>query len=492
MENYKYIKTPISISFEEIKENNYCFAPSKYSRFTPNKDLEYMTLDELITESVKKTKINKNFEYKYSEIGDINVENGFVDNNFYYGINMPSGNPKTIQQHDIVISTVRTYRGGIGYITDGDTNQCCSPAMIVIRDVKSAVTREYLFAILRNEFFIEQVLGFLNRGMYPRLDKESMKHIVIPIPKEKSTLNYITVLVKAYLNKIKLIKERHQKILALIEKELLDNQKDNDFSFNFPTIKNIENIGRLDASLYSYKFQQWEYFVKNYAHGYIDLITRGFSWARGTSLEKNFIGSRIDSDKPQKGFYELVLPTNISQYGYVEKSTYIGTPTKLKTIKQGDIIFGGEGFGKGRTYVVIDESNNVATNYHGIRIINNNKNLVESIFIRCFLAFWREKGMIDAIGVGGSGGHCSPSYFSLINTPYFPESKQQEIAKLYHNPIDYPTDQFTLENFEVLDNQYNEKAGIYELDKSLKLLKRILNNAIESIIDNNPVKIVFK
>lgn len=71
---------------------------------------------------------------------------------------------------------------------------------------------------------------------------------------------------------------------------------------------------------------------------------------------------RIDSDVFIKGFYELVLPTNISQYGYVEKSTYIGTPTQLKTISQGDIIFGGEGFGKGRTFVVCEASKNIATN----------------------------------------------------------------------------------------------------------------------------------
>lgn len=145
----------------------------------------------------------------------------------------------------------------------------------------------------------------------------------------------------------------------------------------------------------------------------------------------------------------------------------------MKTIKKGDIIFGGEGFGKGRTYVVVDDSHNVATNYHGIRIINTNNNLVESIFIRCFLAFWRSKGMIDHIGVGGSGGHCAPSYFHLIETPLFSTDKQKEIAVLYHNPnCIYNNKEFTLDTFLELDNKYNSTAGIYELDKTAKLLKR--------------------
>ena len=319
MSYYKYIKTPTSISFNEIQENNCCFAPSKYSRFTPNKDLEYRTLDELITESVKKTKIDNKFEYKYSEIGDINVENGFVENNGYYGINIPSDNPKSIQQHDIVISTVRTYRGGIGYVTDSNKNQCCSPAMIVIRDVKPAITKEYLFAVLRNEFFIEQVLGFLNRGMYPRLDKEAMKQIVIPMPKGKSTLDYLTILVKAYLNKIKLIKERHQAILTLIEQELLDNQKDNIFSYNYPSISYIKENGRMDATFYSEYYKKLMFPVLNYGYGYAPLTEQGLELKPGPSLEIKLLETRIDSDLFIKGFYRLITPKQILNTGVIDK-----------------------------------------------------------------------------------------------------------------------------------------------------------------------------
>ena len=266
----------------------------------------------------------------------------------------------------------------------------------------------------------------------------------------------------------------------------------NKFNFELPKIKEVEEVGRFDTSLYSPAFKKWNFIINNYKNGSKNLLSRGFDWARGTSLEKNFIGTRVDSDVYKKGFYELVLPTNISQYGYVDKSIYIGTPTKLKTISKGDIIFGGEGFGKGRTYVVIEDTNNVATNYHGIRIINLNNNLTESIFIRCFLAFWRNKGMIDFIGVGGSGGHCAPSYFHLIETPLFDEPKQQEIAKLYHNSeIHYDSKTFTLENFLSKDNEYNEQAGIYELDKTAKQLKEILNTTIESITNDQDVKITF-
>ena len=164
----------------------------------------------------------------------------------------------------------------------------------------------------------------------------------------------------------------------------------------------------------------------------------------------------------------------------------------MKTISQGDIIFGGEGFGKGRTFVVCEEVSNIATNYHGIRIINKNKNLTQSIFVRCFLAYLRSKGIIDFIGVGGSGGHCAPSYFHLIEIPLFQDNKQKEIAKLYHNAdTSYNTKKCTLENFIKIDNAYNVNAGIYELGKTVNKLKAKLNQAIDDIVNDRKDNLSF-
>lgn len=352
----------------------------------------------------------------------------------------------------------------------------------------------YLLAFIKHPIFRKQLDIMVPKGATIRHAKSLFLDCKIPIPTKNVdvTIRFIELLTQAIINKETLIKLRHNNILRQIEEEIQNNQKKNSFKFEQPTFTDIVNCGRLDTSLYCEKFKYWDFAIHNYIHGSIDLISRGFTWARGTSLEKGFIGTRIDSDSYHKGFYELVLPTNISQYGYIEKTSFIGTPTALKTVSKGDIIFGGEGFGKGRTYVVIDNEYNVATNYHGIRIINKNNNLVESIFIRCFLAFLRSKGMIDNIGVGGSGGHCAPSYFHLIETPLFEKSMQEKIARQYHNPkINYDIDKFNLDNFLKLDNAYNEEAGIYELDKTAKMLKNILNTAIDNIVNDKEVTIKF-
>ena len=100
--------------------------------------------------------------------------------------------------------------------------------------------------------------------------------------------------------------------------------------------------------------------------------------------------------------------------------------------------------------------------------------------------------MIDKIGVGGSGGHCAPSYFHLIVTPKFPDEVKKNIVKLYYNNSKYKTNHLNLSNFLENDHKYNLNAGIYELDKSIKKMKKYLKSVIEKIANDEEVLIDFK
>jgi hypothetical protein len=80
-------------------------------------------------------------------------------------------------------------------------------------------------------------------------------------------------------------------------------------------------------------------------------------------------------------------------------------------------------------------------------------------------------------------------YFFVLGCKWL---KQDEIALLYHNPnSNYQADTFTLDNFLEHDNAFNDKAGIYELDKTAKQLKEILNKAIDDIASNREANINF-
>jgi type I restriction enzyme S subunit len=46
-------------------------------------------------------------------------------------------------------------------------------------------------------------------------------------------------------------------------------------------------------------------------------------------------------------------------------------------------------------------------------------------------------------------------------------------------------------NFLQKDNEFNERAGIYDLDKTVKKLKKILNDSINDIVNDKEVNIKF-
>lgn len=496
----KYIDVPQYTTLNNIQENSFTFSATQYKTFNIKNKNKLKVKDFLSRDLIRK---------------DLGIEIGsesYVDHSDYYfmktaalqedsnliDINKESMQPiipknfvkMELKKGDVLISKDSNV-GEIAILEKDYPNimLCGGIYRLPIKEHKY-----YLLAFMKNDIFRQQIDFLVPRGSTIRHGKTKFLECFIPIPNynKEETIKYVELLMQAIIDKEIIIREKHKKILEEIEKELKNNQLDNTFKYESPKINNIIKHQRLDTSLYSKEFEYNNFIVKNYKYGYVSLTDRGYRGIRGTSLENNFIKSRIDSDEYIEGFYELIIPTNISEFGYVKKSSYIGTPVELKTIKKGDIIFGGEGFGKGRTFVVCEDVKNIATNYHGIRIINANNDIIDSIFIRCFLAYWREKGMIDRIGVGGSGGHCAPSYFHLIVTPKFPDNEKNNIVKLYYNNIKYNSDDLNLSNFLENDHKYNLNAGIYELDRSIKKMKKQLNKVIEKIANDEEVLIDFK
>ncbi len=468
------------------------FAPSKYSRFLPSNKSLFVRLSSVCKESKSKISYNRKLEYTYSEIGDIDVSNGTIAYHTINGINLPSENPKQCQKGDILVSTVRTYRGGIGLVQNELANYCCSPAILIIRDITDKrIDKEYLLAILRTAFFTKQILGFQTRGMYPRLDSDAMEKVIIPIPKDKNVIKFVSLLSKACQNKYDLIRKRHSDILKLIEKELCENQKSEQFKYRLPSFSDVKKLNRIDTSMYQPYFKKEIFTIKNYCNGCNNIEELGFKLSRGQNLQVSNIGKSIYTDNKYPNFYTLVLPMFLSKYGTVDCVKYLGNKNSLKTLKQGDLIFGAEGFEKGRSIVVIEEQTKTITNIHGITIQQENPDLTKAIFVKCFLDYLRSKGLIDLFAVGGNGGSLAQKYWSYIPFPNFPFQKEKEIAALYYNAKEYDTTGFTLDTFLDKDNEYNQKSGIYELDKSAKLLKKMLDKTIDDIVNDRPVDVML-
>jgi type I restriction enzyme S subunit len=305
------------------------------------------------------------------------------------------------------------------------------------------------------------------------MDKGALDKILIPISGDKRVIDYISALMQTIVEKEKAIRERHDAITATIEGELSANNRGKVFQYAFPVLSEIKKSSRFDSGLYCTAFRSFKHRVDDYKPGSTCLSKMGVKTRRGPNLAVSVIGKSLYSQEPKPGWYQLIRPVNISAYGTLAQREWLGSPKKLPLVQQGDLIMGCEGFEKGRTIVIVDPIDRCTTNFHGTVIYWPGSELWQIIFLRCFLAFLRERGVIDWVGVGGSGGHMSPDYFDYLAIPKFPDEKQREIARLYHQDAPPPGNP-TLDTFAARHRQWNADLGICELDREMKVLQRTL------------------
>lgn len=493
----KYVRVPQELHSNDLRKLDACFSPGRYVRFVPpalKGASHFAPLDKLVVVREEAIKAVKGDTYRYAEIGDINVSTGGVVFREMRGFQLPTQRPATAAMGDILISTVRTYRKGIGLVLDGGDNLVTTNAMLNFCGTTGFapnVTLPYIYSFLRSDFFVEQVWSLLNRGVYPRMDTGALDKIVIPIAADRAVCEYVAALALAISEKESAIRRKNGKIDKLINDELDINQNGAEFIYSYPTLAEVRNNNRWDASIYAKSFKREEHRIKNYRHGWTNYEKLGFSIRRGQNLQLSCIGHSIYSDTPKGNFYRLVAPTDISEFRTVEAFRYLGNKRELELVKKGDVIFGAEGFCKGRCVILIDEQQQTISNIHGVIFHPNDGNMTRGIFLGCFLGHLRNVGMVDAIGAGGAGGSLAMGYLDQVPFPQFPDAIQNSIAQLYHNPASCPTQKPTLVNFVTWHRQWNESLGIWELDREMKALQQTLNAVQEQIIEGKNVKIPF-
>ena len=396
---------------------------------------------------------------------------------------------KGLKCGDIIISK----DGNIGEICIADKdypNYMLSGALYKL-PIRSHL-KYYVFSYIKNKIFREQLDCLVPKGATLRHAKQLFLDCDIIFPKnskgkiDNSVIKYAELLTKAIINKESLIKVRHQRIMQIIEKELKDNQLYS-YEYKYPSLSQIKDT-RIDAGQYCKEFKEKESFITNYKQGFTYLDKIGLKFIPGPSLEMKILKVRLDSEKPLPGYNRLITPTIITNYGVTTKNTYIGTPHKVKTIKKYDILFGESG--TGRTMVFLDDDKYVINNAHAHVLRPEKCSNIMAISIRCILQYYKEIGYTDYMTVGGAGGHLSPSYFDRVPVPNFPETIKLKLKQLYYSESAIPSGLNILE-FEKADNEFNKTAGIYELDKTCKILKERLSNLFDCIMNGKPVTIGF-
>lgn len=344
--------------------------------------------------------------------------------------------------------------------------------------------RYYLFAFLKHPVFKDQLHAMVARGATIRHAKELWLDCVIPLPSQRDArrvIELVSVIMQAIIEKEEAIRAADEKIFSLIQEELGGSQQLP--FFEFPTVDELEERGRLDAVIYDREYKSKIARIEDYRHGCKTPNQAGFTVHPGPSLEIKIIGTRLDSDEPKPGFYALILPKNISEYGTLNLMQYLGTAYQLPLLRQGDIVLGEAGFQKGRSLVLIGDPGKCTTNAHGLYARRADGNFAEAIFFRCVFNWYRRMRLIDIMAVGGSGGHLSPSYFEeYIRIPNFPVAMKRRITRLYHNPGKILGSMPSRDSLLGELRKLNKRLGVWDLGCEAERLRGILNGIQDRLI----------
>lgn len=375
-----YIHKPLTIKKSELFSKNKIFAPSRHKQLIiKNSSVE--TLSSLVELGTTSLNIEKNKGYyQYIEIGDINTTTGGISYKTVKSIDISSASVSKIQKDDILISTVRTYLGGIGIVTSTDKNLVATKALIVLRKMKKDISKYYLFGILRSKFFIDQVSMILNASMYPRMEKEYFDRLIIPFPTQKhndspkDVEKLVSLITQNIIDKEEQIKLKNQSIDNEIEKELKANQKSTALQYSYPKLSELKKENRLDTTIYTPKYKVYENLILNYTNGYFFLDEKLVS--PGVTPKDYFFSDIKKSEK----FKDWITPKNIEQR-QLSSRTFIYTKTSTKIKKYSLVLNGIRYVGNG---VFIENEKEFFTNQNML-IINQFKEQIKQLFLFCFL-----------------------------------------------------------------------------------------------------------
>lgn len=498
MEN-TYIDVPAFTTLRDIEKKNYSLSATQYKLFCIKNDNVHPVaefLDRKLTRSDLGVEVgSENYiegaPFLFIKTKALQVESFLLDEGRDATERIPpqAYQDMNLKEGDILISK----DSNVGEIVILDKDYPKAMLCGGIYRLPISKNKYYLLAFIKSDLFRQQIDFMVPRGSTIRHGKTKFLDCLIPLPNKNTekVMMYVEVLTKAIVNKEIAIRKRYQTAMKAIQDELETNQKATQFKFVLPTIEDLLRSDRMDSSIYTEDFKAKEFLITNYRHGVSTIYELGFKPSRGQNLQVSNIGKSIQTPVFHEGYYTLILPKFLSKYGTVNSYEYLGNPNELKTLKKGEIIFGAEGNEKGRSLVIMEEQAHTITNIHGITLNQSMSNIQKGVFIKLFLDYYRSKGMIDAYAVGGNGGSLAIQYWDRISFPKFPDDKEKEIVELYHNGLSYDVAKCTLENFSFYDDSFNDKAGIYELDKSLKYLREKLRVAIDDIANDKTVEILF-
>jgi len=140
----------------------------------------------LIKDEFKQNKstfrVNDYKQYRYVEIGSINVSNGEITPNEVLGSELPVNAKRALNKNDVIVSKVRTYRGAITIVEDD--GYVGSGAFTVLKE-NGRINKETLLAFLHSKPLLAWSLKPNTGTSYPVIVDDDILNLPIPLLPEK-------------------------------------------------------------------------------------------------------------------------------------------------------------------------------------------------------------------------------------------------------------------------------------------------------------------
>jgi type I restriction enzyme S subunit len=121
---------------------------------------------------------NKDFKFRYVDIGSVSLEEGIVETEVYLFKNSPSRARRIAKSGDTVISTVRTYLKAIDFVNEEKSKYIYSTGFAVL-EPESYIYPEFLANFVRSDAFTVQVT-INSKGMsYPAINSTDLSRLFV-------------------------------------------------------------------------------------------------------------------------------------------------------------------------------------------------------------------------------------------------------------------------------------------------------------------------
>lgn len=160
-------------------------------------------------------------KYKYIEIGDVNISDGTYEYNTVEKRDLPVSARIELAEGDVLISTVRPYRGAVSIIYDSFSDLIGSSAFTVVRE-KKGYRKEVLLILLRLDCYKELLMKWNVGTSYPVINNKDVMNLVIPIIPDELQNQISSLVQQSFSAKQKsksLLAQAKHRVEELIEQE---------------------------------------------------------------------------------------------------------------------------------------------------------------------------------------------------------------------------------------------------------------------------------